>query len=665
MASMLLVPSAASVSVEVTFEEGRSFVHPGEYVHISLENVDSVTDAQLETPDGTLDLAIDFVEEGNTHSGRFEAPDVHGDCVLDVSYVEGGYGDSYRHTVEVDAGELYVYTDRHSLTPGQATAVHIECLDWAGRPQNASVVLNISASPVGDEGAVTKVVDSEAVDPGVRELTAPSVSEPWLYTITCTWRGTEAKHELLVVPFEVRLDVERRLIDIGGQVLAGPFYHGESAHIGIQTDGSVTGVTATDAFTGVERTLVYSGGGVDFEPPGTSLYIVEVRAELGGSTSSASLALAVNDRAITPAVDGRALAGAGIGLGLTAQGADHMRAGSYITSNATMEPEMLRALFSSQLDIRDSRYYSEATFYGTTATSTFDGLHPDAWLGTYDIVTMVVEVIGFAVVYHGISHARTEIDALEVSGTSVAIAGGEVHLTVTNDGEPASGSAIVDHTAFEFVGGGLSLTIGSVGGHEVIISTGGGDALSWRLTALHGLYIDGPDYVLVGQEFSLAVADEGGERVDGVLLEWDGSSVPGYDGGVITLDGPGSVEFVAAMEGYLCEPRSVTALGDVLLEVEQADGGKVKIMVLSDGGAPLPGLVLEVDGQGHTTDPEGAVVLDLAPGEHQYALFSNGHELKSGALVVEESPGLPYILLGALAALLVALAIELRKVMAR
>ena len=303
-AIILNTATAEPVRLYLRGEDGREFLHPGEKVTLTIQQLDSISSISVE---GRTDLGIDsWSEEPDGFSAIFFAPEFEGTYTLTV---EGSQDEkTKRETIffSVEAFELYVFPENDLLisnsTHTGSTEINLELVDWKGDGIRGEVNVSIARSSLTEDSDEIHVKSLSLMVNGSSSFsfTPDQVTNSTLYHIKASYMDyPPSECGVVVQAFPLSLEGERIVIEGAGNTVNGPFLKREPVRIDVDTTGQIVNITLTDIIE--NRTIAYSleNKRISFTPTEITIYSLRVTAEEGNMSAETLMTIPVNDWPIT------------------------------------------------------------------------------------------------------------------------------------------------------------------------------------------------------------------------------------------------------------------------------------------------------------------------------------------------------------------------------
>jgi len=306
----IIISAMAAVSEPVEFEfeteDGRTFLHPDEDIHVKVNNADTVTGLNVTGPENFI--LNHWTEEEDGYSLSFPAPATEGEYTALVHTMQDGKYRNASHGFRVEAFELYIYPEKTTLvsnaTKQESSYVYMELVDWKGDPISDLVCVDIEKvyrselDPDGDARATvvkifTTMVDGMASFPFTPDPTNRTV----LYTFTAYIPGFPSSScGIIVHPFPLSLHSEREIYSGGGSSLIGPYLVREDIILEVETPGEITELELSDIISdSLEPITQSSPTTMNFTPENASIFQLRLQCTLEESTAELTALIFVND----------------------------------------------------------------------------------------------------------------------------------------------------------------------------------------------------------------------------------------------------------------------------------------------------------------------------------------------------------------------------------
>ena len=141
-------------------------------------------------------------------------------------------------------------------------------------------------------------------------------------------------------------------------------------------------------------------------------------------------------------------------------------------------------------------------------------------------------------------------------------------------------------------------------------------------------------------DVTITVLNESGNPIPGASATINGATYNANSSGQITVQLPdGTYNYTVIAGGYLNNGGTITVAGAYVNETinmvpETAPVYDVTITVLAGNGNPILGASVTIEGNNHTTDGNGQIVIQLPNGNYDYSIVANGYETAIGTLIV-------------------------------
>ncbi len=450
--------SAEPVSITITGEDGREFIHPGEEITITIFNLDSI-DSMNVTGKTTQDIT-NWDGVPGEYTVEFSAPDHEGEHTIQVSGYQEGKWRSERAMFFVEAFEIFIFprdnvlisnggrakttpdTDsqiRSSSTTGTpittspitTTPVYVKFVDWKGDPRSGLLHISITRTTSGIAAEDSLDDFQLQVDGGSSFMFDPEkylregdpVSGSYSYNTTiyhfnavCMDYPDRPASEcgIVVHPFQLELEGERTIIHGGGSSINGPFFRREPIRIDINTSGTIGVITLTDLINPEDHQFLLNGTRLQFQPENVTIYQLHVTATLDGAHAETIMIIPVNDWPVTVDTATNVLAGEEYTIDVRRENGGFFGVRALLFNEYSIPTTAIMDIIET--DSSSSPYY-EKGLLDSDGKTTMTFITPTNMMGgNFFLMVGLGSWDDSGVSYHGISLVKVRFSRLMISG---------------------------------------------------------------------------------------------------------------------------------------------------------------------------------------------------------------------------------------------------------
>jgi hypothetical protein len=561
--SLLLLTSsdarAGPVTIKISGEDGRDFLHPGEKFSISVMDLDSISNVTITGPDGngpsTTGLS-DLISpeswvtnEGTVVLTKLPSPGIEGTYRLEITGLQDGSEKRGTASFKVESFHVRLYPDSSEvystfLARGR-TNLNVELRDWKGDLIDGTLDISISVMPLISNDTNGSEGEPDEQEWGTSQMTIrdgigswiipfPTVNGSTLFRFRASLKEpgfadpneVVAECGVVVHPVPLHLGGERVVLEGGGAIINGPFYQRENVNVEIWSWGNITSVVLTDLLTEEQAEFTRTETGMLFVPEKASIYelrvdTVGVHSGFPGSETSgtiqatATMLIIVNDWPIEVSPTYWKAPGIDIPIQIRRDG------GAFsAVRGLLLDPQAIPA-----------RAITEIISTGNTASSLYEkSLLDSDGNGELRFLTDVntpdgeyLAIIGVGswedgVLFHGLEFVTVNIHDFGIYFTSFWGLGHPVHVSFGGLPYPGEnglqGSVITEFGSFPVKSDGCIMNFSEPGQHLCILTTTGRDVTPFTVEINeHPILIQVPDEIRTGDEVTIRFTDINGNPI--------------------------------------------------------------------------------------------------------------------------------------------------------